>query len=439
MDYAEARAYLDSLDFRGMKLGLANTKKLLNRLGNPHNGFKVVHVAGTNGKGSTCALISSALTCAGVRNGLYVSPHIETFRERISINGAMIGHEEAADLIGAVRAAVEDSPALQVTYFEFLTVMAFLHFARRRVEAAVVEVGLGGRYDSTNVVDPAVSVITTIAMDHMSHLGASVDRIAGEKSGIIKPGRPVVVTARDEAAAGKIVAEAAKVGAPARVIGRDFSNRRGGMTQRGELFDHVSDEGAEEGLEVALAGSRQIDNASAALETARILRKAGVAVDEAAAREGLRSVRTAGRFERMMEKPALIMDGAHNPNAAQALCQTLIERFGPGRVDFVFGAMADKDYAAMMGNLAPAAKSFTCYSPDVPRAADPEDLAAAQQDRSIPTTAAKRAEDVLGMVETAAPDGIMCVTGSFYTVGELRRELRNAGMGQLTAPGGVAG
>ena len=169
MNYRQARAYLDSLDFRGMRLGLQNTEKLLSKLGDPHTKFPIAHVAGTNGKGSTSTMLANILAKAGMKTGLYVSPHLETFRERILINGEMIGRGEAAELVAETQAAAETGDGMPVTYFEFMTAMAFLHFSKCGVDAAVVEVGMGGRFDSTNVVDPALSIITSVAMDHRQH------------------------------------------------------------------------------------------------------------------------------------------------------------------------------------------------------------------------------------------------------------------------------
>ncbi|VAX18347.1 Dihydrofolate synthase @ Folylpolyglutamate synthase [hydrothermal vent metagenome] len=428
MDYRQALRYLDSLDFRGIKLGLANTESLLSALGDPQARYKIVHVAGTNGKGSTSAMISSILTCAGIKNGLYTSPHLETFRERIEVNGEMIGEDAAGKLVERVKKASEKNVALLPTYFEFVTAMAFERFAMEKVKVAVVEVGLGGRFDSTNIVEPSVSVITTIALDHMDRLGEDIKQIAGEKCGVIKRGKPVVSAVRDPEAAKVVLEKAGNKSSKAYMISKDFDCRRSMRTGQGEKFDFSSPEGDFEDIEVGLAGVQQIDNAASAIVAARLLRNDGIAPDDNAIRAGLATVRCRGRYETLTAWPNVILDGAHNPASASALCHTLIEREGPGRVDFIFGAMRDKDYGKMMRNLAPAAKSFTCYSPDAPRAEDPADLAAAQRDRSIPTSVIRRLDEVIRMIETAPAKTVFCVTGSFYTVGEIRVALRQTAM-----------
>lgn len=407
---------------------MSNTETLLDALGRPQTGYKVVHVAGTNGKGSTSAMISHILTCAGIKNGLYTSPHLETFRERIEIDGEMIGEEDAARLVKRVKEASGKNISLQPTYFEFVTAMAFERFAMEKVKVAVVEVGLGGRFDSTNIVDPCVSVITTIAMDHMDRLGDSIEQIAGEKCGVIKRGKPVVSGVRDPEAARVVLEKADEKSSRVYMIERDFDYRRSLKTESGERFDFFSPEGDFDGMEVGLAGVQQIDNASTAIMAAQLLRSEGIAPGDSAIRSGLATVSCPGRYETFITSPRVILDGAHNPASALALCNTLIERAGPGNVEIIFGAMRDKDYKKMMENLAPAAKSFTCYSPDAPRAADPADLASAQSDSSIPTRVVTRLDEIIQMIVSAPAKAHVCVTGSFYTVGEIRPALRRAAM-----------
>lgn len=422
--YEDALDYLNSLAFQGVRLGLQNTDQLLKRLGDPHKNYKVVHVAGTNGKGSTATMVSSILSKAGIKNGLFVSPHLETFRERIGAGGQMIGKDDSARLIEKVRKAAAKNHPLNVTYFEFVTAMAFLYFAMEKVKVAVVEVGMGGRFDSTNVVDPAVSIITSVAMDHQRHLGFSLAKIAREKCGIIKPGKPVVCGVRDKDVAQTIMDEADKKSAPVKFIGKDFTGRRLGMSYYAERFNFQSDAGSIKNVEVSLAGRRQIDNASCAILSIQLLRKTGFDIKDDAIRTGLIDVNCPGRFEVVKQYPLLILDGAHNRKAASSLSATLVERFGKGKMNIVFGAMKDKDYKRMIKSLCPAAKSFIFYSPDVPRAENPDDLASAQTDPSIPTGVIKNLDEVINLIETAPKDDLFCVTGSFYTVGEIRAALR---------------
>lgn len=420
MNFGKARAHLDSLSFKGMKLGLANTSALLKELGDPHKKFVSVHVGGTNGKGSTSAMIAAILASSGIKCGLYVSPHLETFRERISVNGMMIGKLEAASLVARVKEAVEKT-GVPVTYFEFVTAMAFLHFAQEGTQAAAVEVGMGGRFDSTNVVTPAVSVITSIALDHREHLGATLRKIAREKCGIIKNGRPVVTAVRVPSAIEAIVKTAGERAAPLSVLGEGFKCRRLKPSEDGERFNFKSGSTRYDGLFVRLVGRQQVANAAMAVKAALILRDGGFAgINEGSIRTALAGVFLPGRFEMARKNPPLIYDGAHNPKACSALCKALVERFGPRHVDFVFGAMGDKDYAGMIRNLSPAARSFTFFSPSVPRATDPEVFAETLRGSRIQRNVVRGLEDIVRFINSAKDGTVTCVTGSFYTVGDIR-------------------
>lgn len=425
MTIKSATAYLNSLEFHGIKLGLSNTVKLLEQLGNPQNDFAVVHVAGTNGKGSASMMISNVLTHAKIKNGLYVSPHLVTFRERVQVNGKMIGASAAVQLIADVKNASDALPNVQVTYFEFMTAMALLHFSRAGVKLAVLEVGLGGRFDSTNVVDPLVSVITSIAMDHRSHLGGTLASIAFEKCGIIKKGKDVVVGVRDGNVAKTITSEAKKKKAPCYLVKKDFTSRR---FLKGGDFEHFNFRFGEIGfrdIKIPLAGKKQVDNAACAMTALLLLRRHGFKISDEAFRSGLANVYCPGRFETVSHTPSVILDGAHNPKAASALCHALMERFGNKKIDFIFGAMADKDYTKMIKNLAPVAKSFMFFSPGIERAAPPAKMALVLADTKIKTRIAKNIDDVLKLIERAPSKSVICVTGSFYTIGEIRSLLVN--------------
>ncbi|VAX26176.1 Dihydrofolate synthase @ Folylpolyglutamate synthase [hydrothermal vent metagenome] len=428
MTYAEAVSFLNSLAFRGIKLGLENIESLLSRLGDPHRKYKTIHVAGTNGKGSVATLISSILTEAGIKNGLYTSPHLETFHERAQVNGKMMNEQEAMMSINNAKWAMEQKPEVNATYFEFMTALAFLHFARAEIKLAVIEVGLGGRFDSTNVVIPEVSVITSIALDHMEHLGGSLKKIAMEKCGIIKEGRGVIACVRHEDVVETIIEEAGAKQAPLKMIERDFENERlsaGGMKER---FNFKCDGYELNDVEVRLVGRNQIDNASLAIMTALALRQRGFDIGDESIRAGLMNVALPGRFEAVAGNPVVILDGAHNPKATHALNADLVERFGKGEIDFVFGAMKDKNYKEMIKNLAPSAKSFTFFSPDVPRAPHPEELANAQSDKTIPTRSITNLDDVIDFIGKAPKESVICVTGSFFTVGEIRGRLIGGGV-----------
>jgi dihydrofolate synthase/folylpolyglutamate synthase len=426
MNYDKAREHLDSLSFKGMKLGLTNTVALLKELGDPQKKFVSVHVGGTNGKGSTSTMIAEILANSGIKCGLYVSPHLETFRERVCVNGAMVGKQKAAGLVARVKEAVEKT-GVPVTYFEFVTAMAFLHFAQEGAQAVVVEVGMGGRFDSTNVVTPAVSVITSIALDHREHLGATLRKIAYEKCGIIKKGRPVVTAVRVPSAMDAIVKTAGERSAPLSVIGEDFKCRRLKPTDDGERFNFQSGSTRYGGLFVRLVGRQQVVNAGMAVKSALILRDGGFSrINERSIRTALAGVFLPGRFEMARKNPPLIYDGAHNPRACSALCRSLAERFGPRRVDFIFGAMGDKDYAGMIRNLIPAARSFTFFSPSVPRAVGPALFAEALQGSRIPRKVARGVGDIVAFINSMPDNSVTCVTGSFYTVGDIRSAMRGS-------------
>ncbi|MBI4667273.1 MAG: bifunctional folylpolyglutamate synthase/dihydrofolate synthase [Nitrospinae bacterium] len=424
MDYKKAQAYLDSLSFRGMKLGLANTSALLSALGDPHLAVKTVHVGGTNGKGSTSAMVASIVSLAGIKCGLYVSPHLQTFRERISVDGEMITKPQAARLVGRVKEAAEKM-ADPVTYFEFMTAMAFLHFAEEKVGLAVMEVGMGGRFDSTNVTTPEVTVITSVAMDHRQHLGGSLEKIAAEKCGIIKPGAPVVTAVRQPHVVGVALAAAEGRRAPVSLLGRDFHCRRTGFFEGGERFYFRSGATVFKEATVSLVGRQQILNASMAIQVALLLRERGYRIDDRSIIAALGSISCPGRFEMVSEKPAIILDGAHNPRACSVLRETLLERFGAGRVDFVFGAMADKEFKRMIRNLLPVAASFTFFSPSVPRAADPQIFQRALKNSGakVPSRVIGPVDELMGWIGSRKPERVILVTGSFYTVGEIRAKL----------------
>ncbi len=423
-NFFKAESYLKSLGYRGMKLGLDNITSLLGALGNPHRHIIVIHVAGTNGKGSTCSMISSILSEAGISNGLYTSPHVETFRERIQVDGNMIGETEAADLVWSITDSISKKNDILPTYFEFMTAMALCHFERKGCSVAVMEVGLGGRFDSTNIVNTHVSVITSIDLDHAEHLGGDLVSIAFEKSGIIKPTRPVVISVQDNLARERIVERAKELHAPTSIMGKNFSYQRQKIGNYYETLDFISDDIQLDETKISLCGSMQPSNAATAIQAVNTLQEYGIKIREDSIRSGLQKVPTNSRFEIISTNPLVILDGAHNPAAAYALSQTLTERFGLQSVDFVFGAMADKDYPQMLHNLAPVALSFTMFSPKVPRAEDPSKLARAQKVASIPTQAITFCNEVVDTIMNSNPKSIWVITGSFYTLGELKPALR---------------
>lgn len=383
--YSDALRYLYGLpswqywvtDREVVPPNLDRFRTLLKRLGSPHRAFQSVHVAGTKGKGSTSAMIASILAQAGYRTGLYTSPHLHTFRERIQVNGEMISEAEVVELANWIRPTLERTPG---TTFEAITAIAFEHFRRRGVQIAVLEVGLGGRFDATNVVRPLVSVITSIGMDHMNVLGNTLDRIAAEKAGIIKRGVPVVFTPQ-KASAAAVLAERARQRRARQVwVGRDWRWQLEGRTHEGQHFLASSACGPRAGWPVPLAdlfisliGRHQLDNATAAIAAVAELEPRGFPVSEDALRRGLAEVRWPARLEVMQSSPWLIVDSAHTVESVEAALATVREILGRAPDVVIFGASADKDVASML-RLIPSATRLVFAQAPHERAMDVAEL-----------------------------------------------------------------
>jgi dihydrofolate synthase/folylpolyglutamate synthase len=401
MTYSQAIEFLYSLRLFGMKLGLDNTFRLAAEMGNPHERLRFIHVAGTNGKGSTCAMLESIYRAAGYRVGLFTSPHLVSFAERIQVGRLLISREEVARLTGEIRAAIDGlgggSPP---TFFEVVTVMALKYFDEQKCDLVVWETGLGGRLDSTNIVRPLASVITNVQLDHQQWLGHSLPEIAREKAGIIKPGVPVLTTTDDPGAL-SVMAEVARLQeAPLTVVTEPAS-----------------------GYEIGLAGEHQRLNAALALAVVRILQPQ-IPAPESAVREGLKTTRWEGRLQ-MAPQPdgrLILLDGAHNPAGAQTLAAELQTRFPGRRPALILGTMADKDYAAICRCLAPAAAKIFLSPVGSDRGADPQWLA----DCCRKANAAAEVvvcRDIAHALAQAAREPLVVVTGSLYFVGEAMEEL----------------
>ena len=424
MTYHETVQRLYSLgnEVKAARLGLERMSALLSALGEPHRAGAFVHVAGTNGKGSTCAMIESALRAAGVRTGLYTSPHLSEPVERIRIAGRPVSREDFTGAFARVHQAAERliaHGALEThpTYFETVTAMAFLLFRDLGAETTVLEVGLGGRLDATNVVAPRLSVVTPVDFDHESFLGRGLESIAAEKAGILKPGAPVVFAAQRPEADRTLTRCAADLGLePLRTSRWRVSELT--MTAYGSAF--LAEGPRPIRIECPLAGEHQIENALTALTALDAL---GVADD--AIREGVRLTRWPGRLERVAEAPDIILDGAHNPAGARALAR-YIERFFQGRrVWLIYGAMRDKAVAEMAGALFPLAWEVIATAPAQARAVRPEIIRALADHPRLRT-----APSVEAALETArreaAPADAVFVSGSLFLVAEARRLLLGA-------------
>jgi len=414
--FRDVLAYLYDLQKHGIKFGLSSTANLLERLGNPHLRLKAVHIAGTNGKGSTAAMISAVLVRAGYRVGLYTSPHLVRLNERFRIDDQDAGDGEILDIFRRVRAVVDDREP--PTFFEMTTVMALNLFAEEGVDWVILEVGMGGRLDATNVVKPQVTVITNISLEHQEFLGTTLTAIAREKAGIIKPKVPLITAATQPAALAVIKASSARARAPWYRVGQHLKVR----SQGGRSFTYRGLDWRLPDLRTPLAGRHQLVNAATALGALELLvRRGDCTLGSDQVRDGLLRTRWPGRLEWLSRRPAILLDGAHNPAGAMALRRALLEEFTYDHLILVLGIMADKDIRAIVATLAPLAEHIILTRPRYERGAAPEVLLEAagrlrQRMEVIGTgeAALARARDLAG------PGDLVLVTGSLYFIGEVK-------------------
>jgi dihydrofolate synthase/folylpolyglutamate synthase len=414
----EAVDFLSRLNPSVIKPGLERMHAALDALGHPERRYRSLHVAGTNGKGSTCAFASTALRAAGHRVGLYTSPHLERVTERFQVNGAEISRELLGRRILEIlqRYPEAASTSAPLTYFEFGTVVAFWHFAQEAVDFAVLETGLGGRLDATNTVSPLVTAITPISFDHMEYLGHTLGAIAGEKAGILKPDVPVIVSRQEPEALEVITRIAGQVGAPMVLEGLDFAleSLPGGLSYRGPRWSL-------DGLSLSLRGPHQRQNAAVALAVLEQLDAWGVTVPLEAARTGLASARWPGRLEEVSRQPTVVLDGAHNPGGVAVLLASLDSLYPGRRIHAVFGVVADKDRAPMMRGLFPRCASVHLTPLETPRSLAPERYIEEARALCADVRAYAGLDDALAGAKAAAMEGdvILC-TGSLFLVGAIR-------------------
>ncbi|MDZ7385947.1 MAG: bifunctional folylpolyglutamate synthase/dihydrofolate synthase [candidate division KSB1 bacterium] len=389
---------------------------LLERLGNPQGQFATVHIAGTNGKGSTAATLAAILTHAGIRTGLYTSPHLVRPEERIVVNGVPIAAEDFVELIATVRPWVNE---LNATFFEAMTALAFLHFARQDVEIAVVEVGLGGRLDATNVIHPLLTLITSIDIDHTQQLGATVEQIALEKAGIIKPGVPCLTSAASAEARAVLRSVAEERGAPFFTVEDLYQVADVTLTDRITRLSLLNEHFSVLHLETSLVGGHQVSNAALAVGAAHLLAQQEARITHEAVRAGLAKVHWPGRLQRISDLPTIVVDVAHNPAAVQCVVEAL-RLFHFRRLLLVMGVMRDKDYQAMVKAIAPVTHRAIAVAPATPRALPSEELAAAFRAHGVPSAVEDSPAAGLGRaLSFAEPDDLILCTGSHYTVGEI--------------------
>jgi dihydrofolate synthase/folylpolyglutamate synthase len=427
MDYTEALQRLHSLARFGSKPGLERITALLERLGRPQDKVPAVHIAGTNGKGSVAALLSSICQAAGCRTGLFTSPHLVRYNERIRLDGRPISDDELADLIAQVWPLVKDEGLIgeygHPTEFELGTALAFLCFAELGVDLMIIEVGLGGRLDATNVIIPEAAVITKIAMDHAMQLGSTLGSIAKEKAGIIKEGRPVVSGPQEDEAREVIARVAQERRAPLLQVGSDVEYELIDWGLWGTKLNYRGRLWREKGLTMGLAGPHQAVNGATALAAAEVLVEEGWDISPEAVREGLRSARWPGRFEMVQERPPVIFDGAHNPDGARALSQALAGAF-PGRpIIYVMAVLGEKDRAKILEALLPLGEKVVFTRPSSSRSApsDPAELVELASPYGIESHSEGDPRQALAWaMEQAGETGVVCICGSLYLVGELR-------------------
>ena len=424
MRFEEALEWIHGRLKLGIKPGLKRMEWLMSEMGHPEKKIKAVHVAGTNGKGSTVTYIRSILQEAGYTAGTFTSPYIETFNERISVNGKPISDREIAELVEVIKPLAErleaETELGPVSEFEAITAMAFYYFAEvRKVDMCVFEVGLGGRLDSTNVLTPLLSVITSIGLDHTQILGDTISQIAFEKAGIIKKGVPVICSAKQSEALDVISRRAADMNAPIMIQNQDFKTDNLSALPAGEQFSFYAEQENFENLSVSMLGIHQVENAATAVMAALYLKQLGWRIREESIRSGLVRACWPGRMELVRDQPAIILDGAHNPEGMKAFVRTMKKRYADKKLTVVFTALRDKDLSEMFSILStlPAQIYFTEF--DFPRASRAADLlnksglATAKADSDWRTL-------LRNLSCSIGPDEVLAVTGSLYFISEVK-------------------
>lgn len=426
MNYTESLAYLEGLGKFGIQLGMERIEGLLRELDNPEQKIKTVHVTGTNGKGSVSSMIANILLAADLKVGKFTSPHLVKYNERINLNGRDISDEDFATVISAVKVAadsvVRKGVCQQPTQFEVLTAAAFLYFYLQKVDYAVIEVGMGGLWDSTNVITPVVSVITNVALDHTDRCGKTLERIAMQKAGIIKENVPVVTAAEGNEALGPIVSFAMFKNAPVYLYGKAFYGEEVSSSMEGQKFTLHAGDVYSSDYEIKLPGEHQIKNSSVAIVAAKLVSKQYDRINELALHLGAVNTFWPGRLERIGQQPEVILDGAHNPNGAEALRKAL-DKYYPGqRVHFVFGMMGDKDMSGVIKALIHKDDVvYTVRADEGSRAADAAGLARLVGPNAVPMDSLAAAYGKA--LQEAGAQGIVCVCGSLYLVGEFKKLL----------------
>lgn len=421
MNYEQALEYIHSVNWAFCKPGLERITELCKALGDPQKKLRFIHVAGTNGKGSTSAMLASVLQKAGYRTGLYTSPYIRTFCERIRVDGENIPENKLAALTERIR-PIAEKMADKPTEFELITALAFAYFAECACDVVVLEVGLGGRLDSTNVIEnTALSIITGIDFDHTALLGNTIEEIAREKAGIIKPGRPILFGGGKGVAFDTVCAVAQEKNAPFYCVDRSSYKERS-ATLEGTVFDYLH----YTNLHLPLLGAYQPYNATLVLSAICLLREQGFSIAEGAVREGLLAVRWPARFELLSRDPVIIYDGGHNPEGVRAAVTSIKAYFPNQKVNLLGGVMADKDRGEMIETMKPITARAFAVTPNNPRALTADEYAAQLASFGIPATSyASVAEGVKAAIESSKKEGIPLIClGSLYLYEEVEKAVR---------------
>jgi len=417
LDNALKKLY--GLSTMGIKLGLDNTSRLLDHFDNTQLAIPTVHIAGTNGKGSTAAFTESILRASGKKVGLYTSPHLLKFNERIQVNRSPVSDSDLVKLILKVQKAV-DRLNIPVTFFEFTTVMAFLHFYESQADWNVIEVGMGGRLDSTNLCKVEASIITSIGLDHTQYLGNSLEQIAYEKACIIKDFGTVFAHIEDKGALNVVKHVARDRSAKLKLLGKDFKVEFNAVTPEGQTIDFSFGKYQMKAVEIPLLGRHQLANAELALAACHKLK--GIKPNSAVFQKGLESTRWEGRMEVISRNPTLVLDSAHNPDGVRSLTQTLQEYFSFERCLLVLGLMKDKECDEMLKLFSQIGDRFILVKPNQDRAQDPNDLAKKLSECQKPVEVIPDLKFALEKAEKlSTPNDLICITGSIFTVAEAKQ------------------
>lgn len=417
MDYIK---FLLNLRRFGMKLGLENITALLNHLGNPQKSFFSIHIAGTNGKGSTAAILDSILRAAGYRTGLYTSPHLVDVRERIKVRGEMISSSQMAYYTQTLKPQLE---WLEGTFFEAMTAIAFAHFAHEGVEVAVIETGLGGRLDATNVISPLLSIITEIDLDHTQHLGTSKTQIAREKAGIIKEGIKCIAIPKDPEVLSVIQSVCHEKNAELIPLQDNVKVTGLSLKEDKTIFSLKTLTQKYKDLTLSLVGGHQVQNASTAVLASELLCRQGFKIQEEDIRRGLAEVHWPGRLQLVRREPKVLLDVAHNPNSMRALAQALSEIYDFNRLILIMGVLETKDYVGMLKEIMPLCDVGIATKLKSRRALNPKILAKEMGRYRADVKVCKDAIEGLSLaLKTANREDLICVTGSHYGVGEILKK-----------------